>query len=639
MKTRIALVALIIIPILIQPAAAQEPDDVFQPDDETLQPDDQFLQPNEEVTQPVDEAPAPNGEAAQPAERPLPPKGELAQPQAKAPPQVDEAPQAAEEPPSVTMKGYFKLQSGLFLPLISDGFKARKNLASIFRGSGRSLTDTGQICDPVETPNIPCYPLDHGQESGSLSMGRGTFQFDLDWMPAKEVKIHATARGVRAVELPADEWAQIPELSENAAERRELAQNWVLDNYYNEFEVFRTLYIDARAAEWLSFRIGRQLWSGTGKYQLLDVVNPKDETWHFGPLESYEETRTPLWMVTSQIDIRAIDHSVELFWVPLLVVPLVDDSHDTVTAPLSLVGAWGIPYSNSPSPFVVAEKVFEYPGNDFEDMRAGLHWKGYLGSQMRYSLLYYFTHQLSPPIPIYFDQRILDFNARAGDSQYLDFLILRFPRQHIAGLSFEFAFENPIEPITPPFGTPAGLVAKLEATVEPDRTYAVRTDANSATGGRYQDPNPDRFFRYYFEPEELIAVTYGVSLTRPFLNPDVPFLLVAQFKHTLVPTYDDVEDAMLVEIPGYNYYKVETSLMQIGFAAAAITLKGFLVPKIIGGIVLPDSAFYSLDLGVNFSANLGIHLTATDFFGENPYERLGLFRDRDEVNMSLTCKF
>lgn len=593
--------ALLIVPVLVHTVAAQKAD---------------------ASPKPAEKTPKTAGEPSKPAK---------------------ETQQPAKESSSVVVKGYMKLQSGFFVPLISDGFKARKTQAYQYSGAGMSLTNTGQTCDPVEIPLHPCYPIDHGQEAGSLSMGRGTLQLELDWTPTAAVTLHTTSRGVRAVELPADEWAQIPELSEIPAERRELAKDWVLENYYNEFEIFHKLYVDARISDWFSFRIGRQFWSGTGKYQLLDVVNPKNDTWHFGPLESFEETRTPLWMLSTLFEISSIKHSLELFWVPLIVVPLVDYPRDTVTAPLSLVGAWGIPYTSTPSRFMVAEKVFEYPGERFEDMRAGAHWKGNLGSQMRYSLLYYYTHQLSPPIPVSFDQRIIDFDLRMADNAYLERLILQFPRQHIVGLSYEFAFESPIDVITPPFGTPAGLVAKLEATVEPDRTYAVNSDANSITGGRHQDPDPNLFYRYYFEPKEQTVVNYGLTLTRPtmigFLNPGAPFFLMAQFKHTLVPTYDEAKDSILVEIPGYNNYKVETNLMQVAFAVATIYMKGFLVPKVIGALVFPDSAFYSLDLGINFSAKVGIHLVATDFIGSDPYKRLGLFRDRDEFNMSLTCRF
>jgi len=34
-----------------------------------------------------------------------------------------------------------------------------------------------------------------------------------------------------------------------------------------------------------------------------------------------------------------------------------------------------------------------------------------------------------------------------------------------------------------------------------------------------------------------------------------------------------------------------------------------------------------------------MNVTVTDFFGADPYANVGLFRDRDEINLSLTAQF
>ena len=571
-------------------------------------------------------------EASVPAAAPVEP---VPEPEPPPPPPTSADPAAPPPPPTFAVKGFLRMQAGVFVPLISEGFSAFDNEAYVFSGSGERLMRTAMKCDPVETPNMPCYALEHGQESGSLSMGRGVLQLDGTWTPSDSVSVRGVLRGVRSMELPGDEWAQIPVLSEEREERRQLAKEWVLDNYYNELDV-RQLYVDAKASDALSFRIGRQLWRETGQYRLLDVVNPANETWHFGPLESWEDTRTPLWMLSTLIKFPSINHSLELLW-----VPLIDRPRDTVTAPLSVVGAWGIPFSNTPSPFIVGRKVFDYPGRTPGDMRGGLHWKGNLGEAARYSLLYYYTHQMSPPIPVSLNERLLDPATMLYDSQFLEKLTLEFPRQHLVGASFEYAFEAPVGVPTKPFGTPGGLVAKLELLAELNHTYPVRTDSDSISGGRRADPmQPGHWF---FEPEEKVVTSYAISLTRPTmitaLNADMPFLLVAQFVHTMVPGLDEVKDAQLTEIPGYNEYEIMKHQLKAAVAIATIYMKGFLVPKLVGGLVFPDSGFYSLDLGINLSPKLGFHLTATDFFGTNGYERLGLFRDRDEVNLSATLQF
>lgn len=631
MYIRMALLALLllVVPTMMRTAAAQtDPDAEQEPADpfaDDALPDG--IDASAGVTDEGELATPSDAGEGEPAPSPAEPGDEQAQP--------TPAPAASETPPVLTVKGHVKLQAGVFVPLASDGFSASENRAFIFSGAGARRVQTSQSCDPIATPNIPCYPLDHGQEAGSLSMARSTLQLDGTWNPSASVTVRGVLRGVRALELDADEWAQIPTLSEDASERRQLAKEWVRETYYDELDV-RQLYVEARASDSLSFRLGRQLSRDTGQYRLLDVINPHNETWHFGPLESFEDTRVPLWMMTSLIELKSIDHSLELYW-----VPLIDHPRDTVTAPLSLVGAWGIPYSNTPSPYVIGRKVFDYPGRELEDMRAGAHWKGGLGERARYSLLYYYTHQLSPPIPTTFDERLLDANLGLYDSGYLEQLTLEFPRQHLIGASLEYAFEAPVAKPTPPFGVPGGLVAKLEGLIEANRTYPVRTDSDSISGGR--KPDPDVPGRWHFQPEEKLVARYALSLTRPTmipaLNAEMPFLFVAQFIHSIATGFDAQDKALLTEIPGYNDYEVREHQMTFAGAIATIYGRGFLVPKLLGGFVYPDSGFYSLDLGVNLSPQLGFHLTATDFFGKNPYERLGLFNDRDELNMSMLFKF
>jgi hypothetical protein len=220
-----------------------------------------------------------------------------------------------QEEPSVSVNGHLKLQTGVFVPLISDAFQPHENEAYVYSGAGSSLRRTDQTCDPVERPNRPCYAVDHGQKPGSLSMGRGTLQLEGDWTPSEAVILHAIVRGVRSVKLEADEWAQPPRLLPDPAERRQYAMDWAHENYYTELEI-RELYIDTDAFELLSLRIGRQqvAWGEIGQYRLLDVVNPSNDTWHFGPLESFEDTRIPLWMVKALVDFSSIEHNLELIW-------------------------------------------------------------------------------------------------------------------------------------------------------------------------------------------------------------------------------------------------------------------------------------------------------------------------------------
>ncbi len=532
-----------------------------------------------------------------------------------------------------SINGQVQLQSGIFVPLLSNLFSPYENKAEIRNTDG---DPTGEPCDPVMVPNKPCYPTDHGQEPGSLSMFRATAQLEADWNPLETIGLHAIVRAAKSLETDADGWAQMPRPStaNDPGLRRAEARAWVNRNYYTEFDL-REFYIDVFPNDWLSFRIGRQqvTWGETGQFRLLDVINPIDGTWHFSPVESFEDTRIPLWIVKSMIEFHDIDHALELVW-----VPGIDRPQDMVTVPLTFVGAWGLPFSNTPSPYIIDEKVFLYPENNIEDnMRIGFRWKGNLSPTFGYSVVYYYTHQISPPIPLYYDQVRLPDGSY--DSNHLEKLYLGYPRQHIAGFSLDFTLENPI-----------GAVIRFEAAVEPDRVFP-RT---STTGQKVTDPNIPR--RVHFLQPRYPSASAAFVFMRPtmirFLNPTQNIMLVAQLMYTGVFGLSDIDTEDLVEIPGFNDYKVTQHSLRVIFAAFTQYLHGLLTPKVIVAWILPDlarksgidaitdsSAFISGSLAVRLGDTWRLNLTVTDFFGNDPYSGVGLFRDRDEVNLSILAQF
>ncbi|MBN1652625.1 MAG: DUF1302 family protein [Deltaproteobacteria bacterium] len=516
---------------------------------------------------------------------------------------------AEDDEPTLTVNGSLELRAGVFVPLISDGFRAHKNKAY-----EPDLSPEGRVrCDPVKVPTNQCIPEDHGKEPGSMSMGRGTLQLEGEWTPHPQVVVFGILRGVRSMPLEADEEIVQPLTPLDPETRREVNKNWAHDEFYEEFEL-REIYVDAYPSDWLSLRLGRQqvAWGDLGQYRLLDVVNPSDNTWHWSTLESFKDTKIPLWIVKALIEIPSISHSIELLWAPLF----FDEPDDTVNKSLSFVGAWGTPLTNTPTLFTY-ERVFNYPGGDLNDMRAGFQWKGELSEIFNYSLVYYYTHQLTPPVVTYYI-RSEESMAEVKTSS------LEFPRQHITGLSMEYAFENPI-----------GMVARLEGAVELPRTYPTRTNIFNN-----DENNP---FRNNYFPKELVAVNYGVQLTRPtmirFLNPTQNVLLVLQFLHSLIPGLTDEDKLNLTEITSFNEYAVKMHSFTFAFVARTIYLNGLLTPGLSVAFIPPDNGYYSLGLDFRLNEVWKARLTAIDFFGGDPYKSVGLFRDRDEVNLTIACQF
>ena len=286
-------------------------------------------------------------------------------------------------------------------------------------------------------------PTNHGGMFGKLSMSRFTFQATADWRPTPRVWTHLTLRVARSLATSADDDAQVPEGgyagTKNAKRRRE----WVRDRYYNETSL-REFFVNFRATPWLDLRLGKQLvaWGEAGSNRLMDVVNPVDATWHFGMFESFEDQRMPLWMVRVMADIPALRGGLDVVWVPML--PLFERGEDTVSVPLTFVGAFGLPtppkqLNDSIGPKKIYSKTLDVPHEFGKDSRVGFRWKGQAGPHLGYSLMYWWGHQWTPPIPQYtlrpgtWDEASQDIQVTRGTYE----VVLGFPRQHVIGLSLE----------------------------------------------------------------------------------------------------------------------------------------------------------------------------------------------------------
>jgi hypothetical protein len=541
--------------------------------------------------------------------------------------------------PTFSVNGMFRMQAGVFVPLMSSKFKPHENIAF-------TNDVVPQPCD-VRRGTNQCVPRDHGQKPGTMSIARATLQLEAQWNINEYIGLHAIVRGVRSLRLDADQYARPPQQDLAAYREGRSAgndfdtmgrshQDWVHENLYSELDL-REFYLDLFPKEWLSMRIGRQqvMWGDIAGYRILDQVNPENTTWHFGSLEQTEDIRIPNWIWLTTFDMPKIDHSLEVLW-----IPMVDRPKDTVTVPLSFVGAWGIPYPNAPTSFFSPNLNFRYPGRDFNDQRVGLRWKGNLGNYTSYSLQYLYTHQMGPPVVTdgYYGNFYTGEIDRTGqpviapnpDGSETRVINLDFPRMHIAGFSLE---QN-----IPALGT----IARLEAAFE-NRTYSGRTDNPGA-------PDSSRPHYLTFHSERLPTIKYAVQLQRPtmirWLNPSANFLLVGQFLHTYLPTYDMPKsdaDIKLVHVVSFNAWALQKHHYTIALLARTTYLNGRITLE-AKGAWLPnpyskDSGFYTVDVGYRMGPHYRLNIRVTDFVGKDPYRDMGLFRDRDEIHGAFTVLF
>jgi len=476
------------------------------------------------------------------------------------------------------------------------------------------------------------YWVDHGDLLGMPSILRSTIQLEGDWNPSEFASVHAVFRGARSLRLQADRVHGEPPVS--SLDPVTFAHR----TFYNETDL-REFFIDINPSSWLNFRVGRQqvAWGDLGQYRLLDVINPTNSTWHFSKLESYEDMRIPLWMLKSQVDIRPLGGSLEFVW-----VPLIDRPADRVTTPLTFVGAWGLPLAgprDHKSSLKIDRKTLLYPGGDIDDSRAGVRWIGAAG-KLSYTLVYYYTHQLSPPVPTGFYQRWNE--AKGALDEDID-VQLAFPRQHITGFSLEYMFQAPVS-----------TVFRLEASYTPNAHFA---GASVPSGDLVShDFVAGEDFWTYLPTYEKHMVSYGVQLMRPTfiraLNPNQTFMFVLQALHSVVVDYD--EDERMVSVPGFDSTMAKQHSLVTVFAIVTNYLHGLLKPKIVA-VYIPDlahpawheewkaensdSGFLIAELGILLGNSWRAQVGWANFFGRKPYKGVGLFRDRDEAYLRLRYQF
>ena len=279
------------------------------------------------------------------------------------------------------------------------------------------------------------------------------------------------------------------------------------------------------------------------------------------------------------------------------------------------------------------------PRGDIEDSRIGARWIGAIGD-ISYTLVYYYTHQISPPVPTGFYQRWNETKGAINDDIDVQ---LTFPRQHITGFSLEYMFKEPVS-----------TIFRLEASYTPNAHFA---GASVPTGDLISNDyvNGEDFWTYLptFEKHML---SYGIQLMRPTfirpLNPNQTFMLVFQALHSVVLDYKKSE--RMLSVPGFDSTITKQHSLVTVVAVVTNYLHGLLKPKIVLAYIPDlyhpawhknwkaknsDSGFLITELGFVIGNSWRMQVGWCQFFGRHAYKGVGLFRDRDEAYLRIRYQF
>ncbi|MCB9488360.1 MAG: hypothetical protein H6684_06485 [Deltaproteobacteria bacterium] len=365
-------------------------------------------------------------------------------------------------------------------------------------------------------------------------------------------------------------------------------------------------------------------------------------------------------------------------------MPLLDDPEDTVNAPLTAVGAWGLPLASQNdyvSDLRIRNKIINYPGQDLKDFRWGGRWKGVLGG-LTYTLVAYHGHQLSPPVPDY----VIKEGTPDPDGYTPADVYLRVPRLDVFGFSLDYAFESPI-----------GAVVKFEAAVEPNRQYGVNSFLSAGFSPDNRDTNPWTILDPTAAPgqsplkadlhyEERHTLNYALEIFRAnqwrFINNTSSTITVFRLMQNFYFNPDDINDNKfklgnpyvreifadgssalnenwhIVYAPGYDTTipaNMDTILVWAMFTSyfhGAFTPGVTAIYKPRHVLMIEDASdvfdWEAFEEGSGFVATsfkfaFGNHwrpeVGFNYIFGQDPYYDLGLYRDRDEVYAKVKYQF
>lgn len=455
-----------------------------------------------------------------------------------------------------------------------------------------------------------------GENEGEFSILRSTAQLEPDVALTDHFSWHAIFRVVK------DGWGQY-----------ESEEGWLSKEYWDEDdldEVLREFYFDADVEKGLHVRIGRQqiVWGETDGFRMLDLINPLDTSWKaLG--EDFEDQRIPLWSLRATYNIPDLGGIAELVFIPGF-----DDEEDRVNqfAPASPIyldpvawrlfdredelAHWGP--TEAPPPAVItlppANVTTDYPERGLHHYQLGFRWIGdYKGFSYTIADFYSFMYD---PIARY-RWGIGSVAPTADPATWINGVpvvtdvVLDYPRTNMIGGTFnwysnwlntvfrgEFGYWDALEWNT-------AIMRPFDDSVMKKNTlrYMLGTDGN-----------------YFIK----------------WLNETRTFMVSTQIFQTIILNYDNDDEVLSVGAYPAKQRRVETILTLLvsgNYRLDTINPQALIAYDVSGSWWLNPKINFVI--GDHWRATLGMNV----FYGNNKYKSLGLFRENDEIFLTVLYQF
>ena len=489
-------------------------------------------------------------------------------------------------------------------------------------------------------------------DKGKMSMARATARINTEWTPIKDLTVVAKLRATREYKT-----SFLDHLEKNGANNYHHADGTgnIMD-IYNDADI-RELYVDWQATDRIKFRFGRQqiVWGETDFFAANDMVHGFNLTWRSFLEPANEETRKPLIMLKTNIDVPEARGAIEAF-----VRPGWDRKTDIGTELDIYGGRW----SSQPYASVDFRNIDPYnyknKEGDYEDVTGGIRWNGTTDS-FNYSVSYLKTFWQMPIMNAgstdfaggaFFVPKTLGA-ANTRPAPAVPFGEVIYPKVDVYGFTASG------------YSTEADAVFSTEWAYIKDAPYQINNiNGNAGCGAVFCNSLASSVVAPGFDgikKKNVVAwmarMDKNLSFVQDVLGAEKPMFFSVQLFDKWIQGYD--KDDNLLNSVGWGAKTKEHSFLLTGIFALSYD-NGRIQPSIVVGTDLTyKGGFFVPSVAVELSKNVKWKVEYDYFWDEGRWRDMsagkcggapnqsncdkaglfGYFHNRDQLYTSLTYQF
>jgi len=374
----------------------------------------------------------------------------------------------------------------------------------------------------------------------------------------------------------------------------------VIDEFKKDEDLWEC-YLDYSKGPWF-FRVGKQnlSWGETDVYQLMDRINPIDNTFG-GAFEDLDDRRIPLWMMRGTYNFGNVG-PVSSFTAEGFINPGWSGQE---VAPLS---PYGTPYAYPSSASSVLVRVHE-PEETFQNSRMGIRLQGVLADNFNVSIAHYQTICDTPSAILTFDPTLTGYVAQD----------LTYETEQVTGATASF-YESHID-----------AIVRAEAAWFWDEPVFIPEVNLPALFGVYETGKipTTNMLRY--------MVGLDKSLWMRFINDTSMINCYFQYFAEYYPDYDDRQCLAVEDYSTGGFIEQKRYEQKVTLITSTTYMSGTLTPQIVFACDPRGAMMYIPSIEKSFHPWI-FKIAYYGIVGDEDVS-VGILKDRQQLSMQATVVF